>query len=96
MKHWTLRSYLCSFIFSWNIWTPHYAARQAYSMIRNQRDDGAQRKKTEFALQEHEDLLRASAVTDYLLSYHLEQVQAKTFKLEVFDSIISFCSISNS
>lgn len=58
----------------------------------NLRDEVAQ-TKMEFALQEHEELLPASGVSNYLASYYLDHVIAKIYEGEVFDSLQCYCMI---
>ena len=105
MKPVTLPSYLCSFVYFFEFLDSsscdkkdlnkeqlEVLIKETKNYNRNLRDDVAQRK-TEFALQEHEELLPASAVSDYLNSYHLDTMETTTFKGEVFDGILTYCGI---
>ena len=101
MKPVTLLSYLCPFVYFFEFLDSSSCDQKDLNKeqlevltkeTKNYRDDVTQRK-TEFALQEHEELLPASAVSDYLNSYHLDTMETTKFKGEVFDGILTYCGI---
>ena len=101
----TLRSYLGSFSYFLDFVKSTGSEELSGDKIRDLKDevknyssnlkDAVAERRAEFALQEHEDLLPASVVHDFLNSFYLTNIENSILRQETFDGQKSYCRIRN-